>query len=442
MPQANDLATWIVEPTNKDAGTSGYEARKRYSDTETITHYSSAATMFQDIADDLGTAPRIGGLVYVKNGIYVIDTTEGAEAIIQWSNATDGPNTEIDMVGETRDGAIIRNAVNATDDNVFKLYPNMRLENLTFDGNGVGTEVSLVKAVSASDVDIMVNNCRFTKMTWFGLQTYYNRNVSITNCIFEESNSTKDQCAYSAANWAVVANNVFDRTVGENAGSSLTTGYTRNTHVHNNVINRPDPAGDGDNLVHGISVESFSENPDYENIRINNNIVVNGTISLGGVGAYTQKFRNINIESNILYGGDIRVRGPDTGDHSTQMMDVSIDNNKIYNPFERGIWLEYTAGLCFIRNNTVKNSNISLNATDYDKGCIYMVFCEKAVCERNSMYMTVTSPADAHFSPYGIKYISVTNSMIRNNRIINTTAGNPSYSASGTNTGTRVSETV
>ena len=52
--------------------------------------------------------------------------------------------------------------------------------------------------------------------------------------------------------------------------------------------------------------------------------------------------------------------------------------------------------------------------------------------------MGVVSPADANFSPFGIKYAGTNvNLQLRNNRIRNRTVSNPNYVASGSQTGTK-----
>ena len=86
MVLAGSLPTYICEPTNAWAGTQGYEARKIYRSTDTITHYSSAATMFQTIANDLALSPGIGGRVELKNGLYIINTDPGSTFMIDWSS--------------------------------------------------------------------------------------------------------------------------------------------------------------------------------------------------------------------------------------------------------------------------------------------------------------------------------------------------------------------
>ncbi len=49
--------------------------------------------------------------------------------------------------------------------------------------------------------------------------------------------------------------------------------------------------------------------------------------------------------------------------------------------------------------------------------------------------MGVVSPADADFSPQGIRYVDLVNPTIRNNRILNRTVANNSYESIGSHTG-------
>jgi len=92
-------------------------------------------------------------------------------------------------------------------------------------------------------------------------------------------------------------------------------------------------------------------------------------------------------------------------------------------------------GFNTIRNNLIKNSNISLDVNVSSKGLIRLVRCTDTICENNSLYMGVKSPEDAKFSPYGIKYISMVNPTIRNNMTVNRTPANSSYIDKGGHTG-------
>jgi len=68
---------------------------------------------------------------------------------------------------------------------------------------------------------------------------------------------------------------------------------------------------------------------------------------------------------------------------------------------------------------------------------MYFNNCTDLVVERNDLYMGVTSPDNALFSPNGIRYGNLTGCIIMGNRIINrTTAPNPSYERKGGSTQT------
>jgi hypothetical protein len=430
---AKRLPTYICEPTNEWAGTSGYEARKIYRNTETVTHYSSAATMFQAIGNDLGLSPGIGGAVHLKNGLYIIDSNLGTSYIIDWSSSAYGAAVQIDLIGENRDNVVIRNAVTATDDKMFGFHCDTRVENITFDGNGVGTIVATL-LITGLGRTAYVNNCKFIKNTGFGLQTFDTDANIVTNNVFEDSRTIDygagkdDQCGLAIKKYGIVQNNYFDRVTGTDRDDScLTFGACINTDISGNIIKNS--AGP---FNHGISLEPFSDN--YANINIHDNYLENAMLSVGGSGAFTPTFRNIKVHDNILVGGPLRIIGPDSGDYSTQMKDITVENNTVYNSYEVGIEARNIAGFTTVRNNVVKNSNISLNASSFRYPAIYLNIGTDIVCERNNILME--NNANALFSPSGIRYVSLVNPTIQNNRIINRTTANPSYEASGTQTGT------
>src|SRR6185503_19880201 len=124
---ASNLATWIVEPTNATSGADGYEARKLYRTTDTTTHYAStgAKQLFQDIAIDLESTN--GGLVYIRNVVYVIDgsATGHVWGMIDFPNddTHTGDDFKIKLVGETRDGVIIKKSITTgVDDILFTFH--------------------------------------------------------------------------------------------------------------------------------------------------------------------------------------------------------------------------------------------------------------------------------------------------------------------------------
>ena len=430
MPQARNLPTWICEPTNEWAGTSGYEARKIYRDTEVVTHYSDAAVMFQAIGDDLGLSPAIGGRIELKNGLYLINSNVGGTYIVDMSSNAYGAAVQIDMVGENRDNVIIRNNVVSEGDKMIGFLCNAKVENITFDGNALGTDIDNV-IVTGTGRSAVANNCKFIKHTGMGFQTFDTDYSTVTNCLFENtSTGADDQCALASLKAEHVSGNTFDKTVGEPTGSCLTHGAGANIDVSNNIIKRVLGSP-----IHGISVEPYSNN--YENINIHDNVLVNARITIGGSGAFTPTYRRVSIQNNILYGDTIRILGPTSGDYSTQMKDIHVQGNMLFDCYNIGIEVRNTAGFTTVRNNVIKNTNASL-ATAANDGAIYLHDSSDIICDGNNIFMELN--ADADYNPFGIKIASILNSVVQNNRIINRTAANPNYVISGTNTGSLISK--
>jgi hypothetical protein len=435
--EAKDLGNFIVEPlgTNINSPTS-FIVRKKFQDVETTTTYSTSqvSTMFNDIMLEAtrptahGSSNMKGGGVYLKNGTYLLDGTDG----IQISDTTDDDNVSLRLIGESRDNVILKAGGITGTDRILQPFCSLGVENITFNGNSITDVYGIEPSASGTSSKIIkVKDCRFTNIEGFDILIGHNcTGVDVSECIFENHQNAEDNVAFECTGWARIYDNYFDRTAGTTTGSSLTSGTAFNVDIHDNIIKRV--AG---NIVHGISIETFDVNDNYENVFIHNNLVINGTIAYGSVGAYNRTIKNLVIDSNVLYGGDIRILGPDSGSFSTQVKEFNIENNKIYNPYYRGILVQKTAGIGFVRNNTVYNSNIALDVTTFDKGCIYLQDMKDMICENNSIYMGVKSPDDALFSPYGIRYQDSTNLTLRNNRIINRTTANSSYEASDSHTG-------
>jgi len=434
MAGAKRLATYTCEPTLEWAGTSGYEARKTYRDTETVTHYSSAATMFQTIFDDLGLSPGIGGRVELKNGLYVIDTDLGGSDIIDLSTDTAdyGASVQIDLIGENTNNVVIRNAVANTNDSMFGSHCTFRVEGVTFDGNNIGTNITLLYAGHGTNAgrSLYVDKCKFIKNNGAAVQTLTTDHVMVTNSIFENAQvGSNDMIAFEAKTSGHIQGNSFNRTIGDNGGSCISSGGCNNTDISNNIVKKA--AGDID---HGISLEAFSDN--YDNVSIHDNYIENGTIAIGGIGAFSITYRRINVTNNLMYNGEIRVLGPDSGSHSTQLKDINIENNMIYDAYLAGIKVKYMAGFTTIRNNFIKNSNISSTSPTSFAGLIYLGDSTDIICEKNDLVMEAN--ADTDVSPYGIRYSDLVNPVIRENRIINRNATNPNYTTTGSITGTKI----
>jgi hypothetical protein len=441
---ANQLPTWIVEPTNSATGADGYEARKIRRTTDTTTHYGSTAAkqLFQDIATDMMSTK--GGKVVIKNGTYIIN---GAASGNIWGfidfppDDTDGLDYQIVLEGESRDGTIIKNSsTTAVDDILFTFHGHGVLKNLTFDGDSLSTSgLNLLQFHNSDnpyDAGFIVENCRFRKHTGIGLLTDNARYVELINNYFELPEKIGDQAAIGQSEgYCKIYGNVFERLTGsgELDGSSLTSGCMQNGIICNNIIKR-EPG----HIVHGISLEPFDSNPDYDNVVIHNNIVQHGQIKFGGLGAWGTTFRNIHIRNNDIYGAGAGFLGPTSGDTSTQIMDCSITDNKMYYPYYSGLHLAVSAGQVIVARNEIVNSNIAVDATTFDKGAVYIEDTVDLILEDNRITMGVLDVENPDYCPLGIKTVGTQhNFTMQENRIKNNTVANPSYQLSGSFTGTK-----
>jgi Right handed beta helix region len=431
MVEAKGEATYIVEPTNSDIDASnGFTVRKRFKDTETTTTYTTnVTTMFTDILDQMtrptaSSSTMRGGTLFLKNGTYILDTA-GMVA----SNSTDGASIHLRIIGESRERTILKAGFTGTDQ-LLNCICSVDVENITFNGNSNATINGINTDANNIPTKILkVKNCKFTNIEGFNIFLSTNQyGVDVSECIFENQQNNNDQFALECTGYANIHDNLFDRTTGTTNGEILTSGSAKNCNIHDNIFIRPE---DGDNA---ISMEGFNAHNNYDNVFIHDNLVKNGVIVVGSSGTWVETFRNIAVSNNLVYKGRISVRGPDTG-FTDLVKDVTVENNTLIDSWGSGIVVLNVAGYTTVRNNTIKNSNKSLDPITFDKGAIYLEASTDTVCENNNIYMGVVSPPDANFCPFGIKYVSMVNPTIRNNRILNRTVANPAYVSSGSHSG-------
>jgi hypothetical protein len=350
------------------------------------------------------------GSTTLENGVYELDSRIQVNGIAK-------------IVGESRDKTIIKAGFSSQHDSLISSAYSLDLENLTFDGsalplNGISTDTS----VNPNKI-LSIKNCRFTNMNGFDIIVGHNcYGIDVSDCIFQNHQMSNDQFAFECTGWAKIHDNVFDKTTGIDGGEMLTSGAAVNADVYNNIFKRTTNNGNA------ISFEAFDTNNNNSNIHIHGNTLYNADISIGSVGFYWNKtFRNVVIDSNSVCGGGIRVLGPNGGDFSNQIKKFSISNNTLFNSYTVGIEAYHTAGIGFIRNNTIYNSNTKLDVFTGNKGCIALEKCTDIVCENNCIYMNSTTP-------FGIKYNTMVNPTIQKNSILNRSI-NPSYISEGTHTG-------
>ncbi len=438
---AQDLATYIVEPTGTDIyAPDGYTLRKRFQGTDTTTTYANTAfpTLLQDIDTEAfnTTANDIqGGRIYLKNGLYTFSGTSG----VWFSDDADADDVKCRLEGETRDGTIIRSTMTGST-TMIGATCNMDLVNLTLDGNDSGTAIYLYAAISNNSGNpkyIRAENVRFMRSTGYCMRSASASNFQFTsavNCIFEKPGVLEDMCSLHGSEFVLIDGNFFDRTNGTYTGNgqSITFGNTNGrTIITNNIIKHLSTTGS-----RAISLEpTFSS----RNIIISDNIIEHGRIGIGVTGAYAFTVRDVTISNNQLLGGGIEVFGPTSGDTTTQIKYVWIENNVLKDALSTAMKLEDLAGLVSCRNNKIVNSNTE-SASGNHGGLIWVTNCTDADVEYNILEMNDSDPVDADYSKYGIRYDNLTNSRIMHNTIMNnTTQGQVSYQDGGTNTTTKVS---
>jgi hypothetical protein len=436
--EARNLATYVIEPVGADIhDPDSFTVRQIFQGNETTSNYTPSEVwkMFDDIMFQM-TNPTIsgsnmrGGLLYLKNGTYTLNADEQGILV---GGDTDGATVSCKIVGETKENTRL-NAINGMSENeLIKPFCTLEVESITFNGDGENgaTGVGINPYFGTVPTKILrVKNCRFTNFGDFDIKIDENtRGFELSECQFDNHQIDNDQVAIRVSEWAQIHDNLFDKTTGVDEGEMLTSGELYNADIYNNILKRTTNNGNG------ISTEGFDV--DNENIHIHNNTLVNCDISVGSYNEYTATFRNVVVDSNTIFGGSIRIDGTNPGDYSDQIRNWSITNNNLFNSYRTGIEVYHTAGIGFVRNNTICNSNAVLGGTD-TSGCISLEGVNDCICENNSIYMGVTSPENAAFSPFGIKYNISENLTLRDNKIINRTVANPSYIESGSHTGTKL----
>jgi hypothetical protein len=446
MVEAKDIATFIIEPTGADIyAPTGFLVRKRFHDIETTTTYTSSQgqTLFQAISDSgfCTGASAQGCRIYLKNGLYSIGNElakgSGTGNLIELSTTTDGSHVNVYLEGETRDGVIIRNTNTTMESTrIFLVRCNFDVRNLTMDGANSRVNSTFTSLIdhfgqSSGTPTLSVRDCRLMRANGSSVRTagpWYA--MIVENCIVEKPCEFHDQIDIGCSGYTQIRNNFCDRTNGTYTGSAstITAGGGGRIIVDGNIIKR-----NVGQTVFAISLEGSFGSFDF--CTISNNMIENGRIWIGDIGSWSNTIKNVSVTGNKLYQGSIYVQGPTSGTYTDIVKGVMDENNQLFDSWEAGIHCDHVGGFCSIRNNTIKGSN-KLGVTY--SGQEPLIFLESSidiVCEHNILYMGEVSPPDANFSPEGIRFNSLVNPYIRNNRIINR-SGHPSYVNNGSNSGT------
>ena len=424
--------TYVIEPTNANIDASnGFKVTKMFKGSTTSSTYTTnVTTMFDDILDQMtrptaSSSTMKGGTLFLKNGTYTLETS----GIIA-GDSTDGANVHLRLIGESRERTIIKTGFSGTGDSITP-HCHLDVENITINGNNQA-DIGGIN-VNTGDVAtkiLKVKNCRFTNIHGFNIfcgDTTYG--VDVSECTFDTSQVAEDLFALEASNFAHIHHNIFDRRAGVTDWEMLTSGSLKNANINDNIFL-------GLDHVNAISLEGFNAHNNYDNVLIHGNLCENTNIVIGSSGAWSETFRNMAIMNNHLHGGTITVYGPSTGSYTDLIKYINIENNTLIDSWHGGINIVKVDGYCTVRNNSIKNSNISSDSFPNDKGGITLEKSRDVVCTNNFIYMGVVSPEDADVSPYGIKHIDLINPTIINNRVVNRTVANPDIVSEGTNTGT------
>src|SRR5207344_672304 len=128
------IYNWIVEP---DSDNTTWNARRIKNEKETVTNYSSVATMISDINTDLTNGSgKSGGCVGIRNGTYNISICTSSAVAIAFGHSTTQTGATIILEGESRDGVVIKNLTNFNGGCDFiNTICNLEVRNLTIDCN-------------------------------------------------------------------------------------------------------------------------------------------------------------------------------------------------------------------------------------------------------------------------------------------------------------------
>ena len=288
VSEAKDLATYIIEPIGADIyDPDSYTVRSMFQGSETTTTYDD--TECYDMFDAINTeafkpttssSNLRGGRIYLKNGLYEIDTQ------LWWSNDTDADDVKFYMEGETRDGVIIRNLINEVSNRTMMACTcSGDLYNLTLDGNDLGTHTTMYACIannSGNPKYLRADNVHFTKHTGFGMRVADADDfqmASSTNCWYDAPGQYEDRCSLHASEYVLIDGNYFDRTNGSftGEGQSITGGDNGGRmQICNNVIKHLSTTNS-----RGISIEPYG---DLYNIYVHDNLLEYAKIGVGKSG--------------------------------------------------------------------------------------------------------------------------------------------------------------
>jgi hypothetical protein len=368
-----------------------------------------------------------GGLVFVKNGVYLMD---GLTSTINIGNAS-FPRAFIKFIGESLQGTVLKATGTAWPSQaILSPQSDCFIQNMTLDGNNgtahyeiacgqpIYLDVDRVRLLGANGINL-----------WTGIGILGQR---FTNLWFDTNGSlTADTLATGGnPNYTIVDNCYFD--TGFYGPSSGGGANSANLSFTNNIVKMPTTASGRNDGGYAMSLE-VDQSTGYNNVLIANNKIINGSIALGlnttwPVGAV---MTNVNVVNNVIDGAGIRVLGPPTGSYTGKINGFNISNNILSNCGLFGIDVEHADGPVTIHNNQIRDTNKSYQVGNIGFcGPIYLDTCNYINVESNTIWMTDTT---TNANPFAIKTIGtgMTNLRLVDNYIRNAT-GNTALVLNGT----------
>lgn len=355
------------------------------------------------------TLASTGGHVFLKNGTYFTNA--------MLNIGTYGrPNTIISLWGESRDNTILRFDANAIGVHLFKCYSSIDFRNFTIDSTAIG-----LQCINQQNGHYTyLENMRFLPGNEIGVYIVGSslRGVTIKNCYFDVTRVAYDQLALTLngcnVEYVLAEGNYFNKLSGTLTGSSFTSAGCSKAIIRGNVIDRT--IGHD---IFAISLENWGNY--YRDILIENNIVNNGIIYLGGQANANITWENIAIQNNIIRGGLIHLDGGGANSNGCLITDVLISGNLF--AYSNGNSIRTNArGYQVICNNTFRESNQGLADPNLGFASAINLFDH---AQNIDVYGNTIIQTDlrTNGSPQAIRYSSNRHVKIHHNNFIKTNSG-------------------
>jgi hypothetical protein len=335
-----------------------------------------------------------GATVYVPNGTYLLETITTA------SNSTPAFTASLHLVGESAASTRIKGRTDGSEVMRLKAISTVSLSNITFDRwssviytpaaqagyeisdvnisdcifenitysaillaageSGVGQTEGVYKALIHNNIFRDFSGTGWLSGIWIGSEygdsQANNSKYIITNNIFENIVSTGNGVdTHGVILWGqevIISNNTFNNIHNNDytSGSEAIYGKTKFSTITGNVIV---DAGYSESCINlkGTSRGSSGATPQsYAHIISNNNMSWTTTTATDRRGVYA-KSDNVLIKDNYIENA---TDGIYNSQEITAGKNFSIEGNYIKNAEKWGVYLGYSGGTIFIKNNTIE----------------------------------------------------------------------------------------